>query len=131
MSKAEARAYFRRIYGSFIPFDQPVHHGYTIHELCIIVAAVAYEVYDEPITSDSSYDRECKTYADSNPLSDRNIESFDESTGMWVHQLIEEEGAWVTELTEDLIEVTKWMSKKGVLQYHHPYLLYCIAWEPE
>lgn len=87
---------------------------YSIAHLQIIVASVAYEVFDVSLMSDNSYDILCKLSAGG--MSEA-IDEFEEFTGQWVHDIINEE---LLELTSIMIEQVEACTHDPVI--HHTYL---------
>lgn len=72
--------------------------GYRLCELQLIVIAAAYELYDTPLASDSSYDLLCRVHEEDGPT----LPGFDSSTGQWVHDL----------MTPELDGLVRWCIEK-------------------
>jgi len=59
--------------------------NFSSTEWQVIIAAYAYEVLDDPIMSDSTYDFLCTFIVDT-----ATIKDFNPSTGMWIKDLIKD-----------------------------------------
>jgi len=71
--------------------------GYHLWQMQIVVAAIAYEAYNETLISDYTFDLLCRTGEDDLK---KVIPSFDKSTGQWCHDILTPE---LKEFTEKAI----------------------------
>ena len=93
---------------------------YGLAGLQLIVLAAAYEIHDNPLASDSTYDILCKTYD-----SDR-IPGFDPSTGQWVHDVMTPE---LEDLVEHCIKKVQSVPHDGMC--HHTYIAEYFGLAPD
>lgn len=79
--------------------------GLTAADLELVVLAGAYELFDEPLAGDATYDKLCAEHAASGHC---HIPGFDQSTGQWVHDIMTPKlQALVQDAVEEALENCK------------------------